>query len=192
MRALVRASIVAAALLPLAGCGGDDGADRGAAAQAAPTTSATPDASDRNREATAPPIVYVYKTQGDDPMPWTLTVRKDATANLIYGGGHTGGNDKLVLLPKAVTRRAAQLTAAVPWQRVRGHTVEPGGFGGDDNMARYVLRRGKITTVYAAGDMPASITRLTKLLDKIIEGDIGKVVAADAHHSSNGGILTEP
>jgi hypothetical protein len=185
MRAPVRSSLVAAALV-MAGCGS------GEPARVAATATPTPDASDRNREATAPPIVYVYKTQGDDPMPWTLTVREDATANLIYGGGHTGGNDQVVLLGDKVTRRAARLTAAVPWQRVRGHTVEPGGFGGNDNMARYVLRRGKITTVFEAGDMPASVTRLVGLLDKIIEGDVGKVVAADAHHSSNGGVLTDP
>jgi hypothetical protein len=192
MRALVRGSVLVAALIPLAGCGGDDGAASKSAAKSGAVASATPDASDLNREATAPPIVYVYKTQGDDPMPWTLTVRKDATANLIYGGGHTGGNDQVVLLGDKVTRRAARLTAAVPWERVRGHTVEPGGFGGDDNMARYVLRRGKITTVYAAGDMPASVSRLVGLLDKIIDGDVGKVVAADTHHSSNGGVLTDP
>lgn len=184
MRALVRALFVGAALLAT-GCGGGSAPVEVAA-------STTPDASDRNREATAPPIVYVYKTQGDDPMPWTLTVREDATANLIYGGGHTGGNDQLVELGEKVTRRAARLTAAVPWERLRGHTVTPGGFGGDDNMARYVLRRGKISTVYAAGDMPASVARLVGLLDKIIEGDVGKVVAADAHHSSNGGVLTDP
>ena len=177
-----------AAALATAGCGSDEPAR--VAAEATP--SPTPDASDRNREATAPPIVYVYKTQGDDPMPWTLTVREDKTANLIYGGGHTGGNDQLVMLGDKVTRRAARLTAAVPWERVRGHTVTPGGFGGDDNMARYVLRRGEITTVFEAGNMPPSVSRLTKLLDKIIEGDVGKVVAADAHHSSNGGILDEP
>jgi hypothetical protein len=183
MRALVRATIVAAALLA-AGCGSSGG---GTPAKVVST--ATPDASDRNREATSPPIIYVYKTQGDDPMPWTLTVREDATANLIYGGGHTGGDDQVVLLGEKVTRRAARLTAAVPWERVRSHTVTPGGFGGDDNMARYVLRRGTITTVYAAGDMPASVSRLVGLLDKIIDGDIGTVVASDAHHSSNGGVL---
>ena len=174
------------AALVVAGCGS------GAPARVAATATPTPDATDRNREATAPVIVYVYKTQGDDPMPWTLTVREDSTANLIYGGGHTGGNDQLVRLGKHVTRRAARLTAAVPWRRVRGHTVTPGGFGGNDNMARYVLRRGKITTVFEAGDMPASVSRLVGLLDKIIEGDVGKVVAADAHHSSNGGVLTDP
>ena len=119
-------------------------------------------------------------------------MREDHTANLIVGGGHGGGDDKVVELTGAQTQRTARLVAAVPWRRVRGHTVEPGGFGGNDNMARYVLRRGKITTVFEAGDMPASVSRLVGLLDKIIEGDIGKVVAADAHHSSNGGILTEP
>jgi hypothetical protein len=181
--------LMAALAAGIAGCGGSD---ETAATAAKATATPTPDAADINREAKAPPIVYVYKTQGDDPMPWTLTVRKDSTANLIFGGGHTGGDDKLVLLEKSITRRAAKLTAAVPWKRVAGHTVEPGGFGGNDNMSRYVLRRGKITTVYADDDMPASVARLVKLLDKIIEGDIGRTVASDAHHSSNGGVLTDP
>jgi hypothetical protein len=116
-------------------------------------------------------------------------VRKDATANLIVGGGHTGGDDKVVLLSEPVTRRAARLTAAVPWARIRGHTVEPGGFGGDDNMARYVLRRGTITTVYAAGDMPHAVARLVRQLDHIIDGDIWRIVASDSHFSARGGVV---
>jgi hypothetical protein len=191
MRALVRAAIIATAVLPLAACGGGEDASTDSSAQAV-TAAATPDASDRNREAKAPELVYVYKTHGDDPMPWTLTVRKDNTANLIVGGGHTGGIDKVVILEPATTRRAAELVAAVPWERVEGHTVEPGGFGGNDNMARYVLRRGRTTTVYAAGDMPASVERLVGLLDRIIDGDIGKAVADDKHFSSNGGVLADP
>ena len=87
-------------------------------------------------------IVHVYKTIGDDPYPWTLTVRTDNTANLIVGGGHGGGDDKVVHLQPAVTRRTAALVDAIPWKKVDGHTVEPGGFGGNDNMARYMIRRG--------------------------------------------------
>jgi hypothetical protein len=167
----------------LAGCGGT--AERAAP----PVPARTPDASDANREAKAPEIVHVYKTLGDDPYPWTLTVRTDRTANLIVGGGHGGGNDKLVSLPPAVARRVARLTAAVPWRRIEGHTVEPGGFGGNDNMARYMLRRGRISTVYAAGDMPPRLEQLIRLLDRIIDEDVGTVVASDGHYSSNGGIL---
>jgi hypothetical protein len=189
MRAPVRSLIAALVILLAAGCGD---ARTELSAPQRPAAAPTPDAADINRQATAPELIYVYKTQGDDPMPWTLTVRKDSTANLIYGGGHTGGTDKVVLLQPATTRRASRLVAAVPWKRIRGHTVEPGGFGGDDNMARYVLRRGKITTVYADGDMPRSVTRLVGLLDRIIEGDVGKAVASDSHHSSNGGVLTDP
>jgi predicted small lipoprotein YifL len=188
MRALVRTTMAVAALAAaLAGCG-SDAPERQAAATATPT----PDAADMNREAKAPALIYVYKTIGDDPYPWTLTVRTDHTANLIVGGGHGGGDDKVVHLSAAVTRRAAHLVSAVPWKRVDGHTVEPGGFGGNDNMARYVLRHGKVSTVFAAGDMPASMARLIKLLDGIIDEDIGTVVASDRHYSSNGGILTEP
>ena len=175
---------MAAALLA-AGCGGGGSTPARVAATATPT----PDAADVNREAKASVLVHVYKTIGDDPYPWTLTVRTDRTANLIVGGGHGGGDDKVVVLTKAQTDRAARLVAAVPWKRVAGHTVEPGGFGGNDNMARYMLRHDKISTVYAAGDMPRSMARLIKLLDAIIDGDIGKIVATDRHYSSNGGVL---
>ena len=72
-----------------------------------------------------------------------------------------------------------------------GHTVVPGGFGGSDNMARYMLRHAKLSTVYAAGDMPPSVARLVKLLDAIIDGDVGRTVASDSHHSSSGGVLPE-
>jgi hypothetical protein len=173
---------VALALL-VGGCGG------GASTPARVVTTPTPDAADINREATAPVLVHVYKTLGDDPYPWTLTVRTDNTANLIIGGGHGGGQDRVVLLTKAQTQRTARLVAAVPWQRVAGHTVEPGGFGGNDNMARYMLRHRNVSTVFAAGDMPRSMARLTRMLDKIIAGDIGRSVASDSHFSSNGGIL---
>jgi hypothetical protein len=186
MRAAVRTAMVLAVLL--AGCGGGDKPAREAAATATPT----PDASDLNRDAKAPAIIHVYKTIGDDPYPWTLTVRRDNTANLIVGGGHGGGDDKVVHLTPAVTKRTARLVAAVPWQKIDGHTVEPGGFGGNDNMARYMIRHGKVSTVYAAGDMPPYVSRLVSLLDKMMDEDLGTVVASDRHYSSNGGILTEP
>ena len=181
----MRRAALIATLVALAGCGGGDAPRRVG-------TTPTPDAADVNREARAPVLIYVYKTIGDDPYPWTLTVRTDDTANLIVGGGHGGGDDKNVVLPKAVTARTARLVAAVPWKRVAGHTVEPGGFGGNDNMARYVFRHRNLSTVFAAGDMPPAIARLTRELDHIIDGDVGTIVASDRHYSSNGGILTEP
>jgi hypothetical protein len=186
MRALVRLILpLLTAALVLAGCGGGDNTRPAAA----PTPTPTPGAAQLNRDAKAPEIVHVYKVQGDDPYPWTLTVRTDNTANLIVGGGHGGGDDKLVRLPKAVTERAKRLTAAVPWKRIANHTVDTGGFGGNDNMARYMLRWHKISTVYAAGDMPWHLQRLVTLLDHIIDEDIGTIVASQGHHSSNGGIL---
>jgi hypothetical protein len=187
MRVLVRGLIVVAALLAV-GCGN---AHKAAPKPAAATTP-TPDAADVNREATGPELVHVYKTIGDDPYPWTLTVRADRTANLIVGGGHGGGDDKNVVLTQGLTDRIARLVDAVPWRRVAAHTVEPGGFGGNDNMARYMYRHRGVSTVYAAGDMPASVTRLTGLLDKIIDGDLGTITASDRHYSANGGILDQP
>jgi hypothetical protein len=187
MRALVRTSL-AVVILAAAGCGGGEQSPQRASAPAR-----TPDAADINREAKAPELVHVYKTIGDDPYPWTLTVHTDHTAALTVGGGHGGGNDKVVRLDAAVAKRAQRLVAAVPWRRVAGHTVEPGGFGGNDNMARYMLRHGRISTVYAAGDMPPHVARLVRLLDRIIDEDVGTVVASDSHHgTANAGVLTQP
>jgi hypothetical protein len=185
----VRALAATVAVLAVAGCGGSATEQRAAAPMATPT----PDAADINRDATAPELVHVYKTLGDDPYPWTLTVRTDRTANLIVGGGHGGGNDKLVRLSPRLADRAKRLVAAVPWKRLAGHTVEPGGFGGNDNMARYMLRHGKLSTVYEAGGMPPRLARLVRLLDRIIDEDVGTVVASDHRHgSANSATLTGP
>jgi len=183
MRAVVRGIVVAVVLL--AGCGGS-GSERATA----PTR--TPDAQDINRGSKARAVIYLYKVAGDDPYPWEVTVRDDDTAAVVVGGGHGGGNDKAIKLTAAQAGRAEQLVAAVPWRRIRGHTVEPGGFGGNDNMVRYMLRRDTISTTFAGGDMPASVARLVRMLDRIIDGDIGTELASDRHYSSNGGILTEP
>jgi hypothetical protein len=173
------------ATLLLAGCGGTS-------PERVATPTRTPDAQDINRGSKADAIVYLYKVAGDDPYPWEVTVRDDATAAVVVGGGHGGGNDKAIKLTAAQTARAEQLVAAVPWRKVRGHTVEPGGFGGNDNMVRYMLRRDKLSTTFAGGHMPASVARLVRMLDRIIDGDIGTQIATDRHYSSNGGILDEP
>jgi hypothetical protein len=187
MRAPVRLS-VAAVILAAAGCGGGEQSPHRASEPAR-----TPDAADINRQEKAPELVHVYKTVGDDPYPWTLTVHTNHTAALTVGGGHGGGNDKVVRLDAALAKRAQRLVAAVPWKRVAGHTVEPGGFGGNDNMARYMLRHGKISTVYAAGDMPPHVARLVRLLDRIIDEDVGTVVASDTHHgTANEAVLAQP
>lgn len=185
MRVVVRGLTVAAVLL--AGCGGG-----GPSAERAATPARTPDAQDVNRGSKARDVVYLYKVAGDDPYPWEVTVRDDATAAVVVGGGHGGGNDKAIRLTAAQAARAEQLVAAVPWGRIRGHTVEPGGFGGNDNMVRYMLRRDHISTTFAGGHMPASLARLVRMLDRIIDGDIGTAIATDRHYSSNGGVLTEP
>jgi hypothetical protein len=181
----VRGMVVA--VLLLAGCGGS-GSERAAA----PAPTPTPDAQDINRDSKARAVVYLYKVAGDDPYPWEVTVRDDDTAAVVVGGGHGGGNDKAIKLTAAQAGRADQLVAAVPWRRIRGHTVEPGGFGGNDNMVRYMLRRDRISTTFAGGDMPPSVARLVRMLDRIIDGDIGTELAADRHYSANGGILTDP
>jgi hypothetical protein len=184
---MVRAAVVAA-VLALAGCGGGSAGERASA----PAATATPDAQDINRGSKARTVVYLYKVAGDDPYPWEVTLRDDRTAAVVLGGGHTGGIDRAVRLTAAQAARADRLVAEVPWRKVSGHTVEPGGFGGNDNMMRYMLRREKLSTTFAEGDMPASVARLVRMLDHILDGDIGTVTASDRHHSSNGGVLTEP
>src|SRR4051812_33860254 len=100
MRVVVRGMIVAALLL--AGCGGSS--EERAAAPAA-TATATPDAQDINRGSKARDVVYLYKVAGDDPYPWEVTVRDDATAAVVVGGG----NDKAIELTAAQSARAQRL-----------------------------------------------------------------------------------
>jgi hypothetical protein len=159
----MRAVVIGVLVIALAGCGGEK------AANPAP------------KPPPAPEVVYLYRVQGDDPLPDAVSLRADGTAAIQRGGGHGGFRTVEVKLTDTETARAVRLTERTPWRKLDGRTVEPGGFGGWDNDMRYMLRRGDHTTWVTDAHMPRSARPLIRELDAIIEGDTGRQVASELH-----------
>ena len=160
MRAVV---IGLLAVVALAGCGGNEQPRRAAV----------------KTHKKAPEVVYLYRVQGDDPLPDSVSLRADDRAEVIRGGGHGGFRTIEVALPHAVAARATRLAELAPWKALDGRTVKPGGFGGWDNDMRYMLRRGQRSLTVTDAHMPRSIRPLIGALNAIIEGDVGRQLSAD-------------
>jgi hypothetical protein len=158
----------------LAGCGAGD---------AKRTAAARPE---------APEVVYLYRVLGDDPMPDSVSVRADGTADVRRGGGQSGIRIVEVALSRAETERAERLAARTPWKALEGRTVTPGGFGGWDNDMRYLLRRGQRSITVTAVDMPRSIRPLVRMLDAIIEGDTGRQLSSELHAPRSSAVMPRP
>jgi hypothetical protein len=172
MRALVIAALVAG----VAGCGGES-----TPKPAAQHTKAAP-------KKAAAEVVYLYRVQGDDPMPYSVSLRADGTAQVIRGGGHSGFRKIAVVLDPADAKRSTRLAERAPFKRLDGMTVTPGGFGGWDNDIRYMIRRGHRSVTVTADHMPRSIRPLIRSLDAIIDGDTGREVSSSFHAAISGTI----
>jgi hypothetical protein len=168
----MRAVVIAMGLVALAGCGGD----------AKPVADAKPAATK------APEIVFLYRVQGDDPLPDSVSLRADGSADVRRGGGHGGFRTVEVALPDRVVARATRLAEHAPWKRLDGRTVKPGGFGGWDNDMRYMLRRGQRSITVTADHMPRALEPLIAQLDAIIEGDTGRRLSTELHSAVSGTI----
>jgi hypothetical protein len=168
-----RVVVIGAALVALSGCGGDDAA-KPVAAKAPPKQ--------------APEVVFLYRVQGDDPLPDSVSLRTDGSAEVIRGGGHGGFRTIQVALPEKVAARATTLAKGAPWKALDGRTVTPGGFGGWDNDIRYMIRRGNRSVTVTADHMPRSIRPLIRNLDAIIDGDTGREVSSSFHAAISGTI----
>jgi hypothetical protein len=171
----MRVLVIGIALVALAGCGGEKPAAKAPAPAPAP-------------KAKAPEVVYLYRVQGDDPLPDSVSVRADGSADVRRGGGHGGFRSVEVELPDTVAARAARLAEHAPWKALDGRTVKPGGFGGWDNDMRYMLRRGQRSITVTADHLPRSIRPLIAQLDAIIEGDAGKQLSTELHSAVSGTI----
>jgi hypothetical protein len=169
----MRALVIGIALVALAGCGGDGRA---------------PTAERPAQKAEAPEVVYLYRVQGDDPLPDSVSLRADGRADVRRGGGHGGFRTVEVALPHDAAARATRLAEHAPWSALDGRTVKPGGFGGWDNDMRYMLRRGQRSITVTADHMPRSIKPLIHQLDAIIEGDTGKQLSTELHSAVSGTI----
>jgi hypothetical protein len=177
MRAGIAATLVAAVV---AGCGGgaDDssGPDglRVVERDAAPSFTAP-------RAGRSRLIIRMTRVQGDDPLPFSIELHADRTAKVQFGGGHGGFEDKRIRLTAGEARRIHRALVDAPWRRLDGHTVSPGGFGGDDNGNRYSLFYGRWSTTLAQGHIPSRMARLVHLLDAVIDGDMGHLTYAQRH-----------
>jgi hypothetical protein len=167
----MRAVVIGIVVVAVAGCGGD--------VKPAAKVKAKPEAKE---------VVYLYRVQGDDPWPDSISLRADGTADVRRGGGHSGFTSYKVELPEAAAARATRLAEDAPWKRLDGRTVDPGGFGGWDNDVRYMLRRGSWATTISDADMPRSIRPLILALNRVIEGDVGRKGKATLHSSISGTI----
>jgi hypothetical protein len=174
MRALVIGLLIAGAV---AGCGSE--------------SDPKPAAQHTKPKPPAPEVVYLYRVQGDDPMPYSVSLRADGTADVIRGGGHSGMEKIAVVLDPADAERSTALVKRAPFKQLEGMTVEPGGFGGWDNDIRYMVRRGKRAITVSSDHMPRSIRPLIHNLDAIIDGDTGREVSSSYHGAISGTLPTD-
>ena len=115
MRALVIGLVAA---VGLAGCGAAGGGDHARPAAArAPTV----------KHKHAPEVVFLYRVQGDDPLPDSVSLRADDSAQVIRGGGHGGFRTIQVALPHKVAARATRLAVHAPWKALDRALVFIGG-----------------------------------------------------------------
>jgi len=165
----MRALVIAVLGVALVGCGSE-----ATPKAAVPKPTATP-------QKLAPEVVYLYRVQGDDPTPYSVSLRADGTAQVIRGGGHAGFTKLAVALDPADAARSTALAEHAPFKRLDGMTVTPGGFGGWDNDIRYMIRRGSRSITVTADHMPRSIRPLVHNLDAIIDGDTGREMSSSFH-----------
>jgi hypothetical protein len=168
----VRIAIALVAVLALAGCGGDE--------KQPPL-----DAADINRNNHAEEAVYLQRVLGDDPISESVSLRVDGTAAVRRGGGR-GYWDIALVLSKAQAERALGEVRAAPFAALADHTITPGGFGGNDNERRYLMRRDGVSITVAESDLPKSMRPLIGDLNKMIDGELGHIVADDRHFSASG------
>jgi hypothetical protein len=168
----VRIAIALVAALALAGCGADN-------------NERPLDAADINRANHAEEAIYLQRVLGDDPISESVSLRVDGTAAVRRGGGR-GYWDIALELSEGQADRALGEVRAAPFARLAEHTITPGGFGGNDNERRYLMRRGGVSVTIAESDLPRSMRPLIRDLNKMIDGELGHIVADDRHFSASG------
>jgi hypothetical protein len=168
----VRIAIALLAALALAGCGAE-GNERPL------------DAADIIRANHADEAMFLQRVLGDDPISESVSLRVDGTAAVRRGGGR-GYWDVALELSKQQAGRALSQVRAAPFARLADHTITPGGFGGNDNERRYLMRRDGVSVTIAESDVPRSMRPLIRDLNKMIDGELGRIVADDRHFSAVG------
>lgn len=168
----MRIAIALLAALALAGCGGNE-------------NERPLDAADINRNNHAEEAIFLQRVLGDDPISESVSLRVDGTAAVRRGGGR-GYWDVALELSKAQAERSLSQVRAAPFAALADNTITPGGFGGNDNERRYLMRRDGVSITVAESDLPKSMRPLIGDLNKMIDGELGHVVADDRHFSASG------
>ena len=168
----MRIAIVLVAALALAGCGADN-------------DERPLDAADINRANHAEEAIFLQRVLGDDPISESISLRVDGTAAVRRGGGR-GYWDIALELPEAQAERSLDQVRAAPFAALADKTITPGGFGGNDNERRYLMRRDGVSVTIAQSDLPPSMRPLIRDLNKMIDGELGHIVADDRHFSASG------
>ena len=168
----MRIGIALLAALALAGCGSDE-------------NERPLDAADINRNNHAEEAIYLQRVLGDDPISESVSLRVDGTAAVRRGGGR-GYWDIALELSEAQAERSISQVRAAPFAALADHTITPGGFGGNDNERRYMMRRDGVSITVAESDLPKSMRPLISDLNKMIDGELGHIVADDRHFSASG------
>jgi len=143
------------------------------------------DAADINRDNHAREAVQMQRVLGDDPVSESVSLRVDGTAVVRRGAGR-GYWDVAVQLSRADTQRMLGLVRSAPFAALASNTITPGGFGGDDDGIRYMLRHDGHSVTVAGSQLPPAMRRLVDELDALIDGDRGRILADDRHYSASG------
>jgi len=143
------------------------------------------DAADINRDNHAREAVHMQRVLGDDPVSESVSLRVDGTAAVRRGAGR-GYWDVAVKLSPAEKERMLGLVRGAPFAALASNTIAPGGFGGDDDGIRYMLRRGGQSVTVAGSQLPPAMRRLVDELNALIDGDRGRILADDRHYSASG------
>ncbi len=101
----MRALVIGIVAVAVAGCGGGE---------SKPVAKQTPTPAPKKL---APEVVYLYRVQGDDPTPYSVSLRADGTAQVIRGGGHAGFTKLAVALDSADAARSTALAEHAPFKR---------------------------------------------------------------------------
>ena len=168
----MRIAVALVAALALVGCGAEK-------------NEAPLDAADINRANDAEEAIFLQRVLGDDPISESVSLRVDGTAAVRRGGGRGYWDIALELSDKEADRELRRVRAA-PFAALADNTITPGGFGGNDNERRYLMRRKGVSVTVAESDIPPTMRPLIRDLNGMIDGDLGRIVADDRHFSASG------
>jgi hypothetical protein len=127
----------------------------------------------------------MQRVLGDDPVSESVSLRVDGTAAVRRGAGR-GYWDVAVKLSPAEEERMLGLVRNAPFAALASNTITPGGFGGDDDGIRYMLRHDGQSVTVAGSQLPPAMRRLVDELNALIDGDRGRILADDRHYSASG------